>query len=276
MNKKFPNPLKYVLAAILLLTVASLHAQTPGNAGDSTMHHRYGMHRWRNEGDSTKRFHRGGAEAFHRGGAGTRGGFHHPGGFDRPNFAHRGFGHNRGFNHGFHREHIRYTPEQRKQVAAINKEYRQKREDLFKQDNLTLKQYKAGLVTLGKEKKSKMAALLTPEQKSEMAASRKRMDENRQVREAAHLERLKLHLNLSDDQLAKLKAGNETLRSQAKAIHENDNLLPQEKMAQLKALIAKRNDTYKSVLTPDQYTQFQTMMSHRRAGGGQFRGSRFI
>lgn len=58
------------------------------------------------------------------------------------------------------------------------------------------------------------------------------------------------------DQVAKIKTGNENLRSQARAIHENDN--------------------YKSVLTPDQYTQFEKMMSHRRAGGMQFRGSRTI
>jgi hypothetical protein len=159
---------------------------------------------------------------------------------------------------------------------VINKDYRQKREDLFKQDNLTLKQYKTGLLALEKEKKGKVQGLLTQQQKDQLAASRKRMDENHQVREAAHLERLQLHLNLTDDQVARIKAGNANLRTQAKAIHENDNLLPDEKREQMKALMAKRNDTYKSVLTPDQYTQFEQMMSHRRAGGDRFRGSRSI
>jgi hypothetical protein len=152
---------------------------------------------------------------------------------------------------------------------AINKDYRQKSEDLFKQDNLTLKQYKAGLVGLQKDKKDKLQALLTPQQKDEMAASRKRMAENAQVMEVARLERLKLRLNLSDDQITKIKTGQEALHSQVKAIHENDNLLPQQKMEQMKALIAKRNDTYKAVLTPDQYTQFEKMSHHRPGGPGQ-------
>lgn len=182
------------------------------------------------------------------------------------------WGHNRGFN----RSHIRFTPEQRQQMMAINKEYRQKREDLFKQDNLTLKQYKAGLLTLEKEKKSKLSTLLTPDQKNEIAANRKRMDENRQVREVAHLERLRMHLNLTDDQVAKIRAGNENLRSQARAVRENDNLLPEQKREQLRSLMDKRNDIYKSVLTPDQYTEFEKMTSHRRAVGMQFRGSRSI
>ena len=258
--------LKYLLSGILILTVASLHAQSGGNAGsDTTMHHRNpGMHRWGNRnggtgGDSlAKHDGHGGYNGFRHNGAGRPGGFNG----QRDGYAHRGFG-------GGMREHIRYTPEQRQQVMAINKDYRQKSQDLYQQDNLTLKQYKTGLLALQKEKKDKLAALLTPQQKTEIATRRKEMDENRQVREVARLEKLKLHLNLSDEQVAKIKAGQENLHSQAKAIHENDNLLPQEKMEQLKTLMSKRNDTYKSVLTPDQYTQFEKM-SHRRAGKRNF------
>jgi len=183
----------------------------------------------------------------------------------RQSMHHRWGGHNggdfagRGFTH--------YTPEQRQQVAAINKDYRERSADLYKKDNITLKEYKASLLALQKEKKEKMEALLTPQQKEEMAARRKRMTENRQVIAAAHMERLKLRLNLSDDQVAKIKAGQADLRAQAKAIHENDNLLPREKMEQMRSLMAKRNDTFKTVLTPEQYSQFEKMSQHR---GGRF------
>src|SRR6185437_8289099 len=220
------------LAGVLFLGWA-VQAQSTTPA-DST-HHRYGYHHgfgrdgWANRGDRDG--FRGDREGF-RGGRG-----------------HFGRGRN-----GIH-----YTPEQRKQLMAINKEYRQKSEDLFKQDNITLREYKAGLVALQKEKKEKMAALLTPQQKDQVAARRNRMDENRKVMEAAHLERLQLRLNLTDDQVAKIKAGNENLHKQVKAIHENDNLLPQQKREQMKALLAKRTDTYKSVLTPEQYSQFEKM-----------------
>lgn len=182
---------------------------------------------------------------------------------------HRNFGGARAF--GQHREAIRYTPEQRQQIAAITKEYRQKSTDLFKKDNITLREYKSTLLALQKEKKSKIEALLTQQQKDEKTARRKRMAENAQVMAAARLERLKLHLNLTDDQITKIKAGQQDLHQQLKAIHENDNLLPQQKMEQLKTLMAKRNDTYKSVLTPEQYSQFEKM-SHHRDGG--FEGRR--
>jgi hypothetical protein len=183
-------------------------------------------------------------------------------------FAHN---HNR-FRHG-HREFIHYTPDQRKQVMAINKDYRQKREDLFKQDNITLKQYKAGLIALEKEKKAKTEALLTPLQKDQQAAAHRLREDRAQLMASTRLDRLRQALNLTDDQVAKLKTGQDNLRSQAQAIHNNDNLLPQEKREQLKTLMTTRNDSFKTILTPDQYSKFQQMRTHRRGGpGGPWQG----
>jgi hypothetical protein len=166
-----------------------------------------------------------------------------------------------------HHEFIHYTPEQRKQVMAINKDYRQKREDLYKQDNSTLKQYKAGLLALDKDKKTKLQALLTPQQMDQIAARHKKMDENRQVMAVARLERLRLQLNLTDDQVAQIKSGQQNLHNQTQAIRDNDNLLPQEKREQIKALMTARNDNFKTILTTDQYSKFQQMNSRHRFGG---------
>jgi len=107
---------------------------------------------------------------------------------------------------GLNHEGIRYTPEQRRQLMAINKEYHDKSAELLKKDNITLKEYKAGLIALQKDRRSKMGALLTPQQKEQLASRKKMAEENRQVAEAAQMERLKLRLGLSDDQLAKIKA----------------------------------------------------------------------
>jgi hypothetical protein len=278
--------MKLLLLPALLLLGWAASAQTTGNNNNSdTTHHHMMHHRWGNGmgGDSLAKrdgFHHGGfrgpggPDGFHGGPGGQQGwAYHRPGQgrWGQGRFGQRGhFGRD---GHGHGREMaIHYTPEQRKQVMTINKDYKQKSEDLFKQDNITLKQYKAGLIALQKNKKARLQALLTPQQNNELAARRKKRAEDAQVMEVAHLERLKLHLNLSDDQVAKIKAGQENLRSQVKAIHENDNLLPQEKRDQMKAILVKRNDTYKSVLTPDQYTQFEKM--HHRGGPGGPMGHR--
>jgi hypothetical protein len=253
-----------LIGAFFLGLAAHTHAQTPAGSANpaDTTHHHYGMHR--NFGMRRDSLHRN--DGMHQGWG------NHQGRGDRGSFAfHRGYNGHRGFRgqNAFrgHREFVHYTPEQRKQVMAFNKEYHQKAADLFKQDNITLKQYKAGLLALQKDKKAKMEALLTPLQKDEMALQRKRMTDNAQLMADHRLERLKQSLSLTDDQVTKLKAGQDNLRTQARAIHENENLLPQEKREQLKQLMATRNDNLKTVLTPDQYSKFQQMMTHRRPGG---------
>lgn len=162
-------------------------------------------------------------------------------------------------NWGHH--HIHFTPEQRRDIRDINTDYRKKADDLFKNDNRTLGQYKAGLIALRKDKKSKIQALLTPEQKERLTKAKQRRAENRQVMAAARMERLKIRLSLTDQQVMTLKTKEEALHGQLKAIHDNDDLLPQQKMEQFKDLMAKRKDIIKSVLTPDQLTKFNSMES---------------
>ncbi len=159
---------------------------------------------------------------------------------------------------------LHYTPEQRKQIHDINTDYHKKAADLFKNDNLTLRQYKAGLIALQKEKKAKLKGLLTPEQKARLAKGKQRAAENAQVMAAARMERLKIRLGLSDQQVATLRSKEEALRTQLRSVHENDDLLPQQKMEQFKELGSKRKEIIKSVLTPDQLTKFNEMeMAHQ-------------
>jgi Spy/CpxP family protein refolding chaperone len=228
-QKLFKNSL---LVAGILLTCGVANAQSANNS-DST--HR-SPHHWGPR--------RGGDGPGHRdGNGGERGGF-----------AGRGHGDFRNRRDGIH-----YTQEQRTQLMAINKEFRDKSDELFKKDNISLKEYKANLIALQKDRRSKMTALLTPQQKDQLASRKKSAEENRQVAEAARMERLKLHLNLSDDQVTKIKAGQADLHAQAKAIHDNDDLLPQEKMEQMRGLMARRKDVFKSVLTPEQFSKFEEM-----------------
>jgi len=173
---------------------------------------------------------------------------------------------------GEHRPMIHFTPEQRQQMMAIDKDFRKRSEDLYKKDNITLREYKAGLIALQKEKKNKLQALLTPAQKEELAKWKAKRAENAQVMAAARLERLKIRLSLSDEQVAKVKAGQASLKAQAESIHGNEDLLPQQKREQLRDLMAKREDALKSVLTPEQLSKFQEMrkghMRHMQGWSG--------
>jgi hypothetical protein len=238
---------KSIILAGAILIAASAHAQTTGDgnngmAGDTTR--RMPMHRnWDTRNGGRDGRDNSDDRTSDRNDRGDRAG--------RQNFR------------DFHRPHIRYSQDQRQQLQAINTDYRKKTADLFNNDNLTLRQYKAGLIALQKEKKAKLQALLTPQQKDQLARHQQMAAENAQVRSAARLERLKIRLNLSDDQVATLKSKEQGLHEQMRSLHENDNLLPQQKMEQFRDLSSRRTEIIKSVLTPNQLSKFNEMEPHR-------------
>lgn len=212
-----------------ILFASAVHAQTSdGSSNRTDTTHRYGMHR----------------------GWGHRDG----GGRDFRSFGRRGG-----------RPHIRFSPEQRQQMQAINQDYHKKSSDLFKNDNLTLREYKSGLITLQKDRKTKMQALITPQQKEQMEKWKKTRAENAQVMAAARMERLKIRLSLSDQQIATLKSKEADLRAQRQSLHDNDALLPQQKMEQLREWRTKQKEIVKSVLTPDQLAKFNEMETARHS-----------
>ncbi len=173
----------------------------------------------------------------------------------RPVGNHRRFGEGMGALH--------FTADQRNQMHAIMNEYRKNSSELYKNDNLTLKEYKTQLLALQKEKKSKLQGLLTPEQKTKIAEFKNKRQENAQVMAAARLERMKINLKLSDQQAATIKSQQQNLHAQMQSIRENDNLGRDQKMEQIKTLIVKQQDAIKSVLTPEQQSQFENMHKQR-------------
>jgi len=244
-----------IMLALVFLGWAA-NAQSTDNSSGDTTHRHHAYQNWN---------HRGGTDSLHKrnfggtdrnwGAANNR--FDHRGGMNRSHF----FGNRNRSERGWVGVH--FTPDQRKQMQAINEDYRKKSSDLYKNDNLTLREYKSQLLALQKEKKSKLQGLLTPEQKAKMAELKKKRQENAQVMAAARLERMKINLKLSDQQAAAIKSQQQNLRAQMQSIRENDNLMRDQKMEQIKTLLAKQKDAIKSVLTPEQLSAFESMHKHR-------------
>jgi Spy/CpxP family protein refolding chaperone len=248
--------MKKLLAFLSLICFAfAVNAQTnnPDNNSSDTTRRHFANRNWhRNGNDSARRknFNNDREAMNNRFGDRDRG---------------EGFGREHGW--GGKRDHIRYSPEQRKQMQAINMDFRKKSSDLYKNDNLKLGDYKAQLLALQKDKKSKLQNLLTPEQKTKIAEQKKKRDENMQVMAAARLERLKIKLNLTDQQEATIKSQEQNMRAQMRSIRENENLMAYQKREQVKWLAEKHKAEIKSILTPEQQTQFDNM--HKQKFGGK-------
>jgi hypothetical protein len=244
--------------SVIIFFFCAANAQVTDHANNisDSSNHRFMRRQWnRNAKDSLHREFRGGRDEA----------MNHFGERNRMNRFHSRGGNRFGWAH---MSHVHYSLEQRKQMHTINEDFRKKSQDLYRQDNITLREYKSQLLALQKDKKSKLQNLMTPDQKNEMEKWKKHASEEMQVKAAANLERMKIHLNLSDDQTAKIKSQQAEFRSQVQAIHQNDNLLSYQKKDQMKALIAKRQDAMKSVLTPEQFSQFEKM--HRQRFGERF------
>ena len=90
---------------------------------------------------------------------------------------------------------------------------------------------------------------------------------------------IKKALNLSDDQVAKMKDARATLQGKMKAIKSDSGLSKEQKMAQVKDAATAFDGQMKGILTPEQYTKWGEMkqkmkgkMKEKRKGKKQENG----
>jgi Spy/CpxP family protein refolding chaperone len=178
--------------------------------------------------------------------------------------------------HGFGREErLKLTDDQRQQLKKLNDSYHQQLAALQGNDKISLGDYKKQLAALHKSHEEQVQGVYTDEQKKQLAEFKNKRNINMQAAAAARLERLKLELNLTDEQVGKIKGQQEQMHSQLTALHENSALLPEQKREELKTLFAKEKDAFKTVLTPDQLSKLDSLHKDRFNERGGFGGRYF-
>lgn len=159
---------------------------------------------------------------------------------------------------------LKLNAEQKKQAQVIQKNFQEKLTKLKSNDKITLGDYKKQLASLEKERKTNMQALLTNEQKNKIAVGKKNAEDNRQIRSVAMLERMKLKLNLNEEQVSKIKTMQQSLQQKAKAIQNNDALSSMDKKDQMHQLGAERKKVFEQVLTKEQQEQIKQRKGEKR------------
>jgi Spy/CpxP family protein refolding chaperone len=109
-----------------------------------------------------------------------------------------------------------------------------------------------------------MDQLLTPEQKAKAAENRKKAGAKMKATSDARLEKMKANLGLKDEQVAQFKAQQAQTKAQMKAIHDDQSLTADAKKAQVKALMQKQKESWKTILTPEQLEKLKS--SHKAKG----------
>ncbi|OIR08383.1 hypothetical protein GALL_95510 [mine drainage metagenome] len=159
---------------------------------------------------------------------------------------------------------LHLSADQIKQSKAINEDFHNQVAALQKNDKISLGEYKTKIAALQNDRKTKLEAMLTDAQKNTIAQRKQNAMVNAQVRSTARLERMKLTLGLSDDQVAKIKAHQTEMQTKMQAIHQNADLLPEQKREQLKSLMSQRGEFMKSVLTPEQLSKSDSLRKNFR------------
>jgi Spy/CpxP family protein refolding chaperone len=166
-----------------------------------------------------------------------------------------------------HKQHtmqqLNLSEEQKKQAGAMKQEYRTKMQELNKNENMTVKEYRDRKEALRKEQKTRMMGMLTAEQKQKM----EQLKQDKKARHEAHfakrLDKMKSNLQLTDDQVATLKAGREAMKSRLKSIKENQGLDRVQRKEQLMALKNERKAQMDNILTADQKEKLKAMKKNR-------------
>jgi Spy/CpxP family protein refolding chaperone len=161
--------------------------------------------------------------------------------------------------HGMMMKELNLTADQQQQLKANRDTYQKQWLELNKNENITVKESRDKKDALRKEQKEKMMAILTPEQKNKLEQLKKEREVKREAMATKRLDKMKTKLNLSDEQLAKIKAGSEAVHANAKAIREDDQLSRTEKKEKLMALKAETQTNLKNILTPEQISKIEEL-----------------
>jgi len=149
-------------------------------------------------------------------------------------------------------EKVKLSDEQKQKAKALNEDYRKKMDELRKKDDILVKDWRNQMTELNKKHREDMSALLSKEQKEQIEkykVDRKKMAE---IDANARMEKMKLRLDLNDDQMARIKKQRSETLEKRKAINENRSQDMMKKRVEMKTLIQKNKENMRSILTEEQ------------------------
>lgn len=146
---------------------------------------------------------------------------------------------------------------QKEQMKANRVNTKMQLADLNKNEDITVREYKARKKAIKVSQKEQMNNLLTTEQKNQITQNKINRKAKQDLKADKKLDKMKASLNLSDDQVKKMKANREAGLTKGKAIKDNDQLSQSEKKEQLISLKQAQKNNFAQLLTPEQIQKME-------------------
>jgi hypothetical protein len=161
---------------------------------------------------------------------------------------------------------LNLSEEQKAGLKSTNDEFRKQMQDLKKQDDITVKEWKSRMQKLRTDHKEKIKGLLTNDQKEQLKKMKTGRKERSEAMSQKRMERMKERLSLTDVQSDKLNELRTDMSGKLKALEENKSLSPDQKREQVKELMKQRKEKMSSILTTDQLKKLNEgkHQKHRR------------
>lgn len=147
---------------------------------------------------------------------------------------------------------LNFSEAQKSTLRANRESLRQKLQQLEKEENITVKEYRSRKAALIKENRAAMQSVLTPEQQQNMAEMKMKREQQNKERDNLRVEKMKSTLSLTSEQAAQIKSQQEAVRMKQQAIRENETLSMEQKKQQMKALHESARQERMKVLTAEQ------------------------
>jgi hypothetical protein len=119
---------------------------------------------------------------------------------------------------------LNFSDDQKKQMKDLKKDFNAKMKALKTNEAITVKEQRDKMFELKRNHQTAVQNVYNEEQKKQIADMKLKGKEKMAKSQDKRLEKMKTNLNLSDDQTTKLKATNEKLKNEMKALKENENI----------------------------------------------------
>jgi Spy/CpxP family protein refolding chaperone len=167
---------------------------------------------------------------------------------------------------------LNLTEDQKAKFKTQNENFRKQMEDLKKNDDITVRDWKAKAETIRKARKESMQSILTSDQKAQIQKMKEQGKARQEDMKKRMADRMKTELNLTADQSSKLEANHKAIGEEMKKIRENSSLTDEQKRDQMKSLHQKQKENLKSILTPEQMEKMkEKRKNHEDRRPGDFK-----
>lgn len=156
-------------------------------------------------------------------------------------------------------ERLKLTEEQQQRAKTLNENFRKQMTELRKKEDITVKEWRNQAMELNKKHREEMRNLLTNEQKDRMEKFKLERKQMTDIDADAKLEKMKLRLDLNKEQFEQLKKQRAETMEKMRSIRENNAMDMMNKRAEIRALMERRRENMKSILTEDQMKKMQEL-----------------